>query len=262
MQIKLSIKSDKSAGVLARIIVALRRINLHLAQQKMIEAADHLQIDLIVEEPEISEIELSGIIRAIPGVLELLSDEEPELYFEASSVDSFEPSSDADISYGSRGFTDPRAVAIAEAFPNIIELVIEYRESLANDQASELMFALGVEVAALRADMFKTVQEKPEMAEFATSRLIPDITGLANVEYSDGGLKVLSSVFTQDQEEQKPGLFGFRFGRAEKVEKCGFLNGYIQGVMEVTPGMKYVHVEESNCRMDGDPYCLFRFNEN
>jgi acetolactate synthase regulatory subunit len=57
MQIKLSIKSDKSAGVLARIIVALRRINLHLAQQKMIEAADHLQIDLIVEEPEISEIE-------------------------------------------------------------------------------------------------------------------------------------------------------------------------------------------------------------
>ena len=259
MQTKLSIKSDKSPGVLARIVVALHRVHLNLTQQQRAEAEDHTAITQMVEGPAMPQGELVKILTAIPGVLELLSDVQPQAA-EASQGSSGAAATES--SGPTRAAGESRAVAIAGAFPNILDLVNSYRDTLAPDQAPELMFALGVEVAALRAESLEPVEDGVAIDRFAALRLMPDIAGLADAEYSDEGLKVLSSVFSKPQKGQKASGFGLRFGNVDAVEKCDFLSGYIQGVLEVTPGMQYVHVEETMCRKEGQPYCLFHFDEN
>ena len=155
-------------------------------------------IDIIVEGPEMPESDLFSIVRAIPGVLELLSDAQPRTAVastvsnapfgsSSASVSSATPSS---ASSPTRAAGESRAVAIAEAFPDILDLVNSYRDTIAPDQAPELMFALGVEVAALRTTSFAPVEDSVAINQFATTRLMPDIAGLANAEFSDEGLKV------------------------------------------------------------------------
>ncbi len=248
MRTELTIKCDKSPGVLARVIVALRRFDANLTKQKMTEAEDHRMLALTVEGPNMPVSNLLNAVMAIPGVDEVLSGADlPQAAVTSSPV---------------RNAGDSAAVAIAEAFPDILDLINAHRATLAQEQAPELMFALGVEVATLRRDAFADVPDTLSVSEFISTRVLPELAGLGDVDMADDDVRVLSSIFSKPKKGQKASGFGFRLGSADTLEKCDFLSGYLQGMMEVTPAMRYGHVEETMCRKEGQPYCLFHFEQN
>lgn len=248
MLTELTIKCDKSPGVLARVIVALRRFEVNLTQQQMTEADDHRMLALKVEGPSMPVSNLLNAVLAIPGVEEVVSG--------ADAPQAAAPSAPV------RNAGDSPAVAIAEAFPDILDLINTHRATLAQEQAPELMFALGVEVAFLRRGTFADVPDAITVGEFISARILPELSGLGTADTSDEGVRVLSSIFSKPKKGHKASGFGFPLGSVDVVEKCDFLSGYLQGMMEITPAMRYGHVEETMCRKEGHPYCLFRLEQN
>ena len=250
MRIEINITADKSPGVLAKVIVALRRLSLNLAQQQMTEYDDTRLLELVVQgAQEVNTDTLVATMLGISGIEQavIVGNEAPKV------VQPVEEQPQTPIQ------GDSLAVEIANAFPNIGDLVTNQLESLKPELAVESMFALGMEVAQLRKDNFVELPMQVTMDTFIRDRLIPDIQAFSKLEVGDEGLKVLSSVFSKTK---KASGFGFQLGGPDGLAKCDFLSGYIQGMLEATPSMEYSHVEETMCRKEGQPYCLFEFEQN
>ena len=114
---------------------------------------------------------------------------------------------------------------IAESFPNISELVESYGEDASGNYSAELCFALGLQVAKLRADLFAPLSSSPSLLEFVNQRLIPDLSAIGQVDAIGQELRVLSSIFTKANKSKKRKGFKFSLGSFEDVRKCDFLSG-------------------------------------
>ncbi|MEO0368382.1 MAG: hypothetical protein AAF197_06290 [Pseudomonadota bacterium] len=254
MQLNLSIKSDKSPGVLARVIVALRRFKLNLTDQQMIEQEDHRLLSVTAEGPNVDLETLLSAINDVKGVM--LAATGDAAATPATIAATANPTKTVSEDFSSI------AARLIGSYPDIGDMVGEYRDLLEDDQAAELMFALGIEVAGLRMSALANDKTYDSLDTFIAELLIPDMQGLAKTEFDQEGLKVMSSVFTKSKKGKKTSGFSFSLGALDDADKCDFLSGYMQGVLENTKGMEYVHVGETFCRNEGHPYCLFEFDQN
>ena len=244
MQIDITIVSDKSPGVLARVIVALRKAGLNLTQQQMVEADDHRVFTLSAQGLGADKGQLKGTIEAIAGVNSVQM---------AGLAEAAAPVAEPAVTASSEGSLAQR---LAQQFPAIGDAVEQYQADLPAASASELLFALGKEVAEHRLKVLPSVADDVSIKAFINERLLPDLAELADAERDGDQLKVLSSIFSKGK---KASGFGYPMGGAGTLIKCDFLSGYIQGLLEAVPALRYGHVEEVMCRKEGQPYCLFEF---
>ena len=256
MQIKLSIRCSKVAGILARAIVALRRAKFKVVSQHTEERNDGTFIELIVEGTASDTDRLTQVVSSLDGVLSVeahseASDEQPS--FGATSELKLESLSDS-------------ANRIAKEFPDIEVLVDHQRTQYEKDEAAQQMRSLGISVATLREQHFAGIRPGDSIEQIIRSHLIADIAPFADAQYDDDGLKIMSSIFTKPKKTAKPEKkrgFGFSLGSIDtNIEKCDFLCGYVQGIVDHANWLNRMQVTETYCRREGQPFCLFEFTND
>lgn len=249
MQTNLSIKCTKRTGILVRTISALRKASFSITQQYTEEHGSYSLFRLSIQGPTTSSEDFSKILGNIDGILSVQV-HVPDVSIPKSKAFEEQPLHQEDS-----------AVQIAQAYPNIEQLVAQ-RKLYDKNTAPHEMRALGVNVATLRGDQLPLIAQGAPLDEFIRSQVIPELLPIAQAHISEGGLKVLSSIFTKPENRQKKGFQAFGFSMAvidAGQDRCDFLCGYIQGMMNRAKWLMPLNINETYCRKEGQPFCLFEF---
>ena len=250
MQIRLTVRCLKRAGTLARIISTLRRADFNIVNQNSEDLGLELLIKLVVRGSATNTQDFERIIDQIDGVLSVKTDIPPT---PRSGYVAKLP--------GNQG--DP-ANRIALAYPNIGALVGAERKRYPREQASAKQRTLRLRVASIRANAIPQIVRGASLTDIAKDQIVPEILPIARAEIGDSGLKVLSSIFTEPSSRPRKGLRAFGFSMASAIdsdaERCDFLCGYIQGILDLADWLRELKVNEVYCRSEGQPFCLFEFD--
>jgi hypothetical protein len=157
------------------------------------------------------------------------------------------------------------AMKIADAYPDIEDLLAGYKESLGEGESekNEALYQLGIQVAELRNLESAPLDAKLGLDELVKIRMMPDLAMLAEAQFDEDGIKVMRSIFTKPKKKAKTSKsFSFSLGAFDyEVNKCEFLRGYMQGLVFQGGQFNSVKVNETYCRTEGQPYCLFEFSQ-
>ena len=246
MQIKLSIACDPTPGILAKVIVAMRRAGVKIVEQHGTQRENDHLLELTVEGTEAESSHFEDVVKVVRGVNSV----------ESEAVHSF----NADEEPLTHATDSEVATRISQVYPDIQEIIDAQIEHYDNSEVAAQMYSIGVQVSALRKDSFPAVTDGSELSDVINNRVLPDIADLGKSEYDGKSLKVLSSIFTKSSKKKKSG-FGFSLGAIESDSaKCDFLCGYMQGILDNTLGSENLEVKETFCRKEGQPFCQFDFS--
>jgi len=155
------------------------------------------------------------------------------------------------------------AMKIADAYPDIEDLLAAYKESLGDGEKNEALYQLGIQVAELRNLESAPLDARLGLDELVKIRMMPDLAMLADAQFDEDGIKVMRSIFTKPKKKVKTSKgFSFSLGGFDyEVNKCEFLRGYMQGLVFQGGQFDSVKVHETFCRTEGQPYCLFELSQ-
>jgi hypothetical protein len=259
MLINITIVCDSQAGVILRIVGSIKRGGVSIVGQSTKHQDDRTIIDLSLEGKPNS---LKAALRETAAMDNVVS---------VKLKRPTEPGTNSEASAGSRTPSqrsdgEPSAIAqqVATAFPDIEELLADYKDTLEADTTAATMRELGQQVAELRKQHLATsLDDSWNLADLIEQWLIPEIAKISKAQFDEEGLKLMSSIFTKPQKKNKSAKgFGFSLGAFDDApSRCDFLSGYMQGLISQAKQLNGVSVTESFCRNEGQPYCLFEANE-
>lgn len=246
MRVKLAITCGKSSGVLASIVVTMRKADIPIHDQQHKDLGDFRVVELQVTS---TKPELTAVRTRLLSMADIIE-------VKAYAIKTVAPVEAAPSS------SNQVVSKLLLNFPNVASTVVAYSAELEHSERPQTLFDLGMEVAEQRKDELASVSPNANMAETVNQRVIPDLSGMATLEYAEEGyetgLKIMVSDFTRPELNEEKSSTIHTFGSLEAdASRCDFLAGYIQGVLRSNPSTSQVSVEEIHCRNEGHPYCLF-----
>ena len=248
---RLLLECEEAPGLLAKIVVAIRAVGLEPENQKF-RNNDGVRLVRFDFTSGSQELVVSAMkaVKKIDGVNKAKAYRAKDPGTEGASFD-----------------LNDYIQKASDEYPNIDGLVAEVREAHEDpEEASEQLAAFGRGVARARFQNGAIAQDGTLTIEETLAAIAnEELKDLASSEYvSEGfetGLMVNKSIFTAtgDSKSSHVGTFG---SLESEAHRCDFLAAYIQEALNLSLGNtdSSITVEETRCRNEGHPYCLFEYS--
>ncbi|MDJ0956098.1 MAG: hypothetical protein QNI91_04545 [Arenicellales bacterium] len=244
MAAQIVLNIDNQPGSLARVVAALRRYGLSLDKHQIQSTGNGLSRLIVIVDGPFSARELTERLGDVKGVKQVVSvgPTDGKITFRAQSP---RPTEDGRI--------DGLVQDIVSAFPRILFIVEEYESTLEKGSMRAVyMRELGERVGAKILANDQALQSAGNIHEALQNAVVPALLPISDAEAMGTEVRTSISIFTRRQVDTKDLVFGTASSR------CDFMAGLIQGMLNVSPTLPKVKVEEHACRSRGDDYCVFR----
>ena len=244
------IACEKSPGILSKIVVTIRRSGNEIVSQEIDDSGKDRVIDIDFTATQEQAKKLYREFQGISNVYNIKA---------YASNKTNKPNVE-------RGL-DGNVAKIVANFPDIGEVVLAQRKQYDETEVVSQMFETGLKVATKRINSGDVVigDQKNDLVAAIKQTLVPELRLLGEVEYVEEGfetgLMVMSSVFTKAAAKKTSGAVNTFASLESGAARCDFLSGYIMGVVNAAmdAGTYSYDVQETRCRNEGHPYCLFEF---
>ncbi len=133
---------------------------------------------------------------------------------------------------------------VLDAYPDLVSPVLEFEESLLDDQRLPALPALGQRVgAALFRRRYSSMRIAPSISKGLELVVVPAVSPFAIATAQGTRMDVLVCPFCRNVSSASP--------------RCHFLAGFVEGLLNSIPGLGQVAVVETLCRAKGDDTCSF-----
>ena len=230
---------------MARVVAALRRFGLSLNKHRIQSTGNGLSRLILIADGSFSPRELIEKLGDVKGVRQVVSVAPAN---GATTVGRVQTVPKASLD------TDAELVnSIITSYPRILGIIESYEAKLSADKNRVArMKLLGEKVGAqmLRGD--ESLINSYTIYEVLQKAVVPALIPISDAEAMGSEVRTSISIFTRRQVNTMDLVFG---GAANR---CDFMSGLIQGMVNASPNLPNVRVEEHSCRTNGDDCCVFR----
>ena len=244
MAAQIVLNIDNQPGSMARVVAALRRCGLSLDKHHIQSQGNGLSRLILIVDGHFSARELTAKLGDVKGVRQVVSvgPTDGKIKFRPQAL---EPTENGKINGLVRD--------IVSAFPRILFIVEEYKSTLEKgNMRAVYMKALGERVGTQLLENDQALKGATNLHEALQNAVVPALLPISDAEAMGTEVRTSISVFTRRQVDTKDLVFG------STASRCDFMAGLIQGMLNVSPTLPKVKVEEHACRTKGDDYCVFR----
>ena len=244
MAAQIVLNIDNQPGSMARVVAALRRCGLSLNKHRIQSTGNGLSRLILIVDGQFSARELTERLGNVKGVRQVVSvgPTDGKITFRPQPP---APTEDSRI--------DGLVNDIISAFPRILFIVEEYESKLEKGSMRAVyMKELGERVGAKILENDQALKSATNVHEALQNAVVPALLPISDAEAMGTEVRTSISIFTRRQVDTKDLVFG------STTSRCDFMSGLIQGMLNVSPTLPKVKVEEHTCRTKGDDYCVFR----
>jgi len=242
--VEITVILDGSAGGMARVVAALKRFGLAFAGHHIESIGeDRSRLTISADGRAVPE-ELRQSLGEIKGVVEV-ADIRSEGGGDARQEAAPEPVPVTGI--------NELSDRIVADYPRILRYIDSYEQAIpSNQERAEQLRLLGRQVGGKLGANDTQLHEAQTLHEALENGVVPILDRIAEPEVVGSDIRVRLSIFTRRQVNTMDLVFG------GEASRCDFLSGMIEGMIAGVESLPNVHVEETNCRTNGDEHCLFR----
>ena len=244
MAAQIVLNIDNQPGSMARVVAALRRYGLGLDKHQIQPTGNGLSRLILIVDGPFNARELTERLGDVKGVRQVVSvgPSDGKITFRPQSP---APTQDSRI--------EGLVKDIVSAFPRILFIVEEYESTLEKGSMRAVyMKQLGERVGAKILENDQALKNALNVHEALQNAVVPALLPISDAEAMGTEVRTSISIFTRRQVDTQESVFG------TKASRCDFMAGLIQGMINVSPTLPEVKVEEHACRAKGDDYCVFR----
>lgn len=244
MKILLILKVHRGAGALAGVAEALNAGGFYVDEHKLIPR-DEKTAEIRVFATGEGDLErLRGEVQAVSAVIELVEMRE-----------AFETEAPAQPETASVVPPDPWVERVLREWPNVVPVLKEFAAPLSETECEHKLTCLGVDAGAVIYRRHAP-PHAPENVEASLKQIVePALTGIAKTKARGKTLRVIETDLASSEQVD------LLFLPVEDKPYCGFISGLVAGLINATPGMPRVRVEETRCLARGDHVCDFKVTE-
>lgn len=230
---------------MARVVAALRRFGLSLSRHRIQAAGNGLSRLIVIADGSFRPRELIDKLGDVKGVRHVVSVAPADGATSAPDV-QHQPRSGKNAEGG-------LVKSIIANYPRILSIVENYETALGEDKdRAARMKQLGERVGAQMLRRDESLRHCGTIHEALQKAVVPALIPISDAEAMGSEIRTSISIFTRRQVNTMDLVFG------SAVSRCDFMCGLIQGMVNVSPTLPKVKVEEHACRTNGDDCCVFR----
>lgn len=244
MKILLILKVRRGAGALAGVAEVLNAGGFYIDQHKLIPRDEETAEIRVFATGEGDLERLRGEVQAVSAVIELVE------VREATESDAPAPPDSA-----SEAPPDPWVERLLHEWPNILPVLKEFAAPLSETDCEHKLTCLGVDAGAVIFGR-RAPSDPPTSVEASLKQIVePALADIAKTKARGKTLRVIETDLASSEQVD------LLFLPVEDKPYCGFISGLVTGLMNATPGMPRVRVEETRCLARGDHVCDFKVIE-
>jgi predicted hydrocarbon binding protein len=134
--------------------------------------------------------------------------------------------------------------SVVDAYPDLVGQVMDFEQTLAENDRSSALNSLGKQVGALiHQRRYSSMRVPASISQGMELVVVPAVSPFAIVSAQGNRLDVLACPFCRNLPSASV--------------RCHFLAGFIQGLLNSIAGLEEVAVTESLCRAMGEDTCTF-----
>lgn len=255
MQAEVVLLCQHQSGVLARVVISLRKHDLKMTSFSQDKVADHNQLTLSLSGRHITQEELISIIDNVPGVADVVS----------CRIEGTVDEQSVTPDKGLPEMANSLVGEMVKSFPDIKNQLDTLRESIDPNQYARQLTNAGIQVGLGLIYRENIATPQTSVRSAMRNRIGPLLLPVAECELAGAEIRVSRSLFTTGELAAKSTLLSKQgssvWGSDETPEKCWFLAGLMTGLLSNADSDKLV-VEETRCRKDGFPDCRFQMVKN
>ena len=244
MAAQIVLNIDNQPGSMARVVAALRRYGLGLDKHQIQPTGNGLSRLILIVDGHFNARELTERLGDVKGVRQVVS------VGPTDGKITFRPQSPAPP-HDSR--IDGLMQDLVSTFPRLLFIVEEYESTLEKGgMRAVYMKELGERVGEKILANDQALKNAVNVHDALQNAVVPALLPISDAEAMGTEVRTSISIFTRRQVDTRDLVFSNTAGR------CDFMAGLIQGMLNVSPTLPKVKVEEHACRTKGDDCCVFR----
>lgn len=244
MNILLILKVRRAAGALAGVADVLNNHGFYLDEHKLVPRDEETAEIRILATGEGDFQSLRGEIAAVPAVVEVV-----EIGLAPEAEEQAEPETTPEAP------PDPWVHRLIREWPNVLPVLKEFSAPLGETDFEHKLTCLGVDVGAVIYGR-RAPANPPTSVEAGLSQIVEPV--LSDLAKSKARGKTLRVTETDLASSDRVDML---FLPVEDKPYCCFISGLVAGMLNATPGMPRVRVEETRCLAQGDHVCDFKVIE-
>ncbi|MGA8260345.1 MAG: hypothetical protein WB783_09060 [Arenicellales bacterium] len=254
MAVEITVILDGSAGGMARVITALKRLGLTFAGHHIEPAGDDRSRLTVSAEGSALGDEVRQTLSGIKGVAEIVQIGGVEVAAMPAGAPREPPRAPParTATPGSSPAFEDLAGRIADDYPRIIRYIEAFEQTISGrEELGPGLRRLGRLVGERLGEQDTVLHGARTLHEALESSVVQILDGIAEPEVIGSDIKVRLSIFTRRQVNTMDLVFG------GEASRCDFLSGMIEGMIDGVAGLPDIRVQETSCRTNGDEYCIF-----
>lgn len=244
MTAQIVLNIDNQPGSMARVVAALRRFGLSLGKHHIQSTGNGLSRLILNVDGRFSPRELIEKLDDVKGVRQVISvgPMGGDITFRSQPPASEESNQISGLVQN-----------IVSSFPRVLSIIENYESALSKDKMrGALMKELGEKVGTKLMENDQALKGAATIHEALQHAVVPVLLPISDAEAMGSEVRTSISIFTRRQSNTTDLVFG------NAASRCDFMTGLIQGMINASPTLAKVKVEEHACRAVGDDYCVFR----
>ncbi|HSS63151.1 MAG TPA: hypothetical protein VLS27_01865 [Gammaproteobacteria bacterium] len=244
MKILLILEVRRGAGALAGVAEALNARGFYVDEHKLIPRDDETAEIRVLATGEGDLARLRGDVGAVSAVIGLVE------MREASRAETPAPPETP-----SEHPPDPWVERLVGAWPDVLPVLKEFAAPLSVADCEHKLTCLGVDAGAVIYGR-SARPYPPSSVEAGLKQIVePALRDFAKTRVKGKTLRVLETDLASSEQVD------LLFLPVEDTSYCCFISGLVAGLLNATPGMPRVRVEETRCLGRGDHVCDFKVTE-
>lgn len=253
MAVEITVILDGSAGGMARVITALKRLGLTFLGHHIESVGDNRSRLTVNADGYAVADELRANLAEVKGVMEVVQVGGLDGGGEPAAPGTAAPGAPAAPRSAPAPGLEGLADRVVDDYPKILRHIDAFEEALPSGQnLGQQLKRLGRLVGNRLGAGDASLQEAGTLHEALENSVVRILDRIAEPEVVGSDIRVRLSVFTRRQVNTMDLVFG------GEASRCDFLSGMIEGIIAGSPRLPRVRVDETSCRTNGDEHCLFR----
>lgn len=245
MAAQIVVNIENQPGSMARVVAALRRFGLSPSRHRIQSAGNGLSRLVLIADGPFSPGELIEKLGDVKGVRQVVS------VAPANGATGAAP-----ILARPTPLKDPEedlVKSIVANYPRILHIIEKYEATLSSDRdRATRLKRLGQKVGARMLQNDESLFNSGSIHEALQTAVVPALIPISDAEAMGSEIRTSISIFTRRRVNTIRQIFG------NTANRCDFMSGLIQGMINLSPSLPKVNVEEHACRTNGDDCCVFR----
>jgi len=252
VQAHISLEIDQQPGSLFRVVRALRRFGFALDTEDLnANPVDRgYSVDLTVDGAALSRGDLAGELQSLRGVTRVVRIEDAH---RSAAHDRRRALVESRSERARRSQSAARIDRLIRSYPTINAELVGYIESVAHlADSTSLIRSFGVRCGRRMAVNERRFDHALGIEDALDKVMVGFLFPIARVRIEGSSLNLRDSIFLTD---------AFDGSAAPMSQKCIFLEGLIEGMLNHAPGLPQTSVEHTACVGNGHIECCFRVDE-